>query len=181
MFRFTVFPLLLILAALAGDTRAQSIQSEADEIRSAMDGRDFDRAESLVREVRERSARAFASNNFDYLLGRLSERRGARAEALALYQGVLNRNSVLAPYALWRLSLLARAAGDLTLERQYITRLSSAYPASIPARTSRDRLIESLLESRNYAAGINMLRASASPSGVRGRNAMAMLGDAYAK
>jgi soluble lytic murein transglycosylase len=170
-----------MLAALVGEARAQSLQNKANEIRSAMESREFDRAESLVREVRARSGGAFAANNYDYLLGRLSERRGARAEAQALYQAVLNRNSVLAPYALWRLSLLARAVGDLTLERQYITRLSSAYPSSIPARTSRDRLIESLIESRNYSASISMLRASASPSGVRGRNAMAMLGDAYAK
>lgn len=181
MFRSTVVALLIMLATLAGESHAQSLQSKADEIRSAMDARDFDRAESLAREVRARSAAAFASNNYDYLLGRLAERRGARAEAQSLYQAVLNRNSVLAPYALGRLAMMARAAGDLALERQYITRLSSAYPSSIPARASRERLIESLIESRNYSASISLLRGLASASGVRGRNAMALLGDAYAK
>lgn len=170
-----------MLATLAGEAHAQGLQSKADEIRSAMDARDFDRAESLVRDVRARSGAVFASNNYDYLLGRLTERRGAGAEAMSLYQAVLNRNSVLAPYALWRLSMLARAAGDLALERQHITRLSSAYPSSIPARASRDRLIESLIESGNYSASIGLLRGSASASGVRGRNAMALLGNAYAK
>src|SRR5207302_3099835 len=159
----------------------QSLQARADEIRAAMDGRDFERAEQFVRDLRAASPAAFASNNYDYLLARLAERRGARAEAAALYLGLLNRNSVLSEYALWHLSQIARAASDLALERQYLTRLLAAYTASALTSTVRNRLIDSHLESGNAREAIALLRPAASPAGAHGRNAMARLGQAYAK
>src|SRR5262249_3973848 len=93
----------------------------------------------------------------------------------------LNRNSVLAPYALWHLSALARATDDLPLERQYITRLLAQYPASALTGRARERLIESHRESGDYRAIIALLRPIASETGVRGRSAMARLGEAYSK
>ena len=75
MFRLpvAVFVLLIILAPAAG---AQSLQARADEIRAAMDARDFERAERLVRDLRGADAAAFTRNNYDYLLARLDERIG---------------------------------------------------------------------------------------------------------
>src|SRR5690242_470312 len=52
--------------------RAQSLQSRADQIRAAMDARDFDRAEQLVRAFRATDGAAFTRNNYDYLLARLT-------------------------------------------------------------------------------------------------------------
>ena len=54
MFRLSVIALILALAVFAGETKAQGLQARANEIRAAMDGRDFDRADALVREVRAR-------------------------------------------------------------------------------------------------------------------------------
>lgn len=146
-----------------------------------MDGRDFESAERLTRSLRANDPAAFAANNYDYLLGRLCERRGAMAEATSLYLNLLKRNSILSQYALWRLAMVARASGDLTLERQYITRLLATFPASALARRARERMVESLRESGDHRSTISLLRPLASANGVTGRSAMARLGEAYGK
>jgi soluble lytic murein transglycosylase len=180
MLRAVVAALFLLPVLIIG-ANAQDIQTRANQIRAAMDGRDFERAEQLTRQLRQESPSAFTANNYDYLLARLAERRGASAEASSLYTGVLNRNSVLAQYALNRLAGLARASGDLALERQYLTRLTASYPSSPLVSQARERMIESLRDSQNFRAVIPLLRPIASVSGVRGRSAMARLGEAYAR
>jgi soluble lytic murein transglycosylase len=181
MIRLSVFLLLLWFCIFAANTEAQGLQSKANEIRAAMDARDFNRVEQFVREVRAANLQAFTANNYDYLLARLAERKGAQAEAVALYNAVLNRQSILAPYALWHLSTVARASGDLALERQYLMRVSASYPSSVPAHKAKDRLIDSLRESNDYRATIGLLKPLASTTGVRGRKALAQLAEAYAK
>ena len=177
----TIPALLFALATLASHAPAQTLQAKANDIRAAMDAREFERAEDLARELRSSDRAAFTRNNYDYLLARLFERRGARSEASALYLGLLDRNSILDQYALWHLSLLARASKDLALERQYITRLLVSYPASALASRARERLIDSHLESGDYRASVALLKPIASPTGVKGRSAMARLGEAYSK
>jgi soluble lytic murein transglycosylase len=179
MFRLFILIFLVTLGVFALETNAQNIQTKANEIRASMDGRDFERAETLARELRATNQQAFIANNYDYLLGRLAERKGAHAEAQALYAAVLNRGSMLAPYALWHLATLARATGDLALERQHLTRLAAAYPSSVPARKARDRMIDSLRDSGDFRPTIALLRPVASTNGVAGRKAMAQLGEAY--
>ena len=171
----------VVISALVITSSAQAIQSKASEIRGAMDSRDFARAESLVLALRSSDEAAFKNNNYDYLLARLLERRGARAEAAALYQTILDRNSLLAQYALWHLALVAKNTGDLPLERQYITRFLVSFPASVLVPTARERLIDSHFDSNDYRATIPLLRPIASVSGVKGRRAMARLGEAYAR
>ncbi|MCI0489168.1 MAG: transglycosylase SLT domain-containing protein [Blastocatellia bacterium] len=181
MLRSSIAAIIFSFIALASDTNAQSLQERADLIRAAMDGRDFDRVERLVRDLRASDQVAFTRNNYDYLLGRLAERRGARAEAASLYLAVLGRDSNLAQYALWHLSMIARASDDLALERQYITRLLARYPSSALIARARDRMIDSLFESGQYRAAVPLLRPLASVRGQRGRDALARLGEAYSK
>lgn len=159
----------------------QAIQTKANEIRSAMDSRDFGRAETLVSELRKSDTAAFTQNNYDYLLARLLERRRANAEASALYLALTNRSSILAQYALWHLAILGKNTGDLALERQYIIRLLVSYPNSALVPVARERLIESHFESGDYRATISLLKPIASVTGVKGRSAMARLGEAYSK
>src|SRR5437764_1302134 len=92
MFRLLLAVLVLFIT-FAPAASAQTLQARANEIRAAMDVRDFERAEQLTRDLRAASPSAFAHNNYDYLLARLAERRGASAEAAALYLGLLSRNS----------------------------------------------------------------------------------------
>jgi soluble lytic murein transglycosylase len=172
---------LFLLVTLPGDSAAQTVEARAQQIRAAMDLRDFERAEALVRDLRAVDPAAFARNNYDYLLARLAQRRGARTEATSLYLEIVNRNSILAQYALWHLSEAARFSGDLALERQYISRLLAQFPSSALVRRARARVIDSYFESGDYRACISPLRSAASPSGAAGRSAMARLGDAYRK
>ena len=174
-------PVVVLVAIFAPQAAAQTLQKKANDIRAAMDGRSFERAETLVREIRESDPEAFASNNYDYLLARLLERRGARSEASALYLGLAGRGGILTQYALWHLAMIARDSRDLSLERQYITRLLVSFPSSVLAPGARERLIDSHFESRDYRATIALLKPMASPGGVKGRSAMARLGEAYSK
>ncbi|MEK6285089.1 MAG: transglycosylase SLT domain-containing protein [Acidobacteriota bacterium] len=176
-----VSAVILALFDLAGAANAQTVQPPANDIRAAMDERDFERAEALVRELRSSDSAAFTRNNYDYLLARLLERRGANSEASALFLALLNRGSILSQYALWHLALLAKDSRDLALERQYITRLLVSYPSSALSSRARERLIDSHFESGDYRATIALLRPLASSTGVKGRSAMARLGEAYAK
>src|SRR5882762_2370012 len=181
--RMSVFRavLLLLMFAVLMTAEAQNLQAKANDIRAAMDARDFERAESFVRQFRASDPSAFIGNNYEYLLARLLERRGARSEASALYLGLLNRNSILNQYALWHLAILAKQSEDLALERQYITRLLVSYPSSALASRARERLIDSHFESGDFRATIALLKPLASATGVKGRSAMARLGEAYAK
>ena len=181
MLRSSIAAIIFSFIALINNADAQSLQERANRIRAAMDARDFDRAEQLVRDLRASDAASFTRNNYDYLLGRLAERRGAKAEASSLYLAVLNRDSNLAQYALWHLSIIARASEDLALERQYITRLLARYPSSALIARARNRMIDSLFESGQYRAAIPLLRPLASARGARSRDALARLGEAYSK
>ncbi|HEU4386183.1 MAG TPA: transglycosylase SLT domain-containing protein, partial [Blastocatellia bacterium] len=133
------------------------------------------------RELRDSEPTAFSANNYDYLLARLLERRGALTEAQALYLGIVNRNSILTQYALWHLGLIARQSGSLPIERQYLTRLTSSFPSSVFARQARSRVVDSLIESGEYSTAIALLRAVASASNSEGRRALAKLAEAYEK
>jgi soluble lytic murein transglycosylase len=168
-----VIPTWLVLAWLAvgiGD-RGPS----PDSIQAAIERRDFDRAEELARGLQSRDPVGFVANNYDYLLGRLAERKGLLAEASSFYLSVLNRGSILASYALWHLAAVARARGDLDLEREYLERLIASFPSSAPAAKARDRIIENAFERGHLGELIGRL------GGSRDRSKLARLGQAYAK
>src|SRR5690242_1244519 len=76
-----MFVAILLITALRSSAVAQNLQAKADDIRNAVDSREFDRAESMVRELRAADGSTFTRNNYDYLLARLLERRGAKTEA----------------------------------------------------------------------------------------------------
>src|SRR5262245_32246961 len=181
----SIIAAILFLAFASLSVSAQdpqlNLQNRANEIRSAMDARDFERAERLVRELRETNATAFLANSYDYLLARLAERRGALTEAQGLYLGALNRNSALSQYALWHLSLIARQEGSFSIERQYLTRLIASYPSSLLLRAARSRLIENLIETADYRAAVTLLAPAASASSAEGRRALAKLGEVNEK
>ena len=73
---------------------------------------------------------AVGQPNQDYLLGRKAEASGDIVRATASYQAVVARESMLKEYALWRLARIARATGDLVLERERLQRLISTAPNS---------------------------------------------------
>ena len=106
-----VFAIVLLVAVFGHQAKAQILQTRANEIRAAMDARNFERAETLVRELRTTDAVAFTDNNYDYLLARLLERRGARSEASSLYLELAGRGGMLTQYALWHLAIARQGLG----------------------------------------------------------------------
>src|SRR5258705_8189371 len=58
-----VFAAWLVLFGLSAGANAQALPGRANDIRAAMDLRDFERAEALVRELRAADADGFARNN----------------------------------------------------------------------------------------------------------------------
>ena len=88
--------------------------------------------------------------NNEYLLGRKAETAGDIATATANYQTIVSRNSVLREYALWRLARIARATGDLVLERERLQRITATAPNSLLYETAALRLAESFFESSDF-------------------------------
>lgn len=90
--------------------------------------------------------------NYEYLRGRTAERNGDMAVATASYQIIASNNSLLKEYALWRLSKIARASGDLILERERLQQLISTAPSSLLHDAATLRLVESFIESGDFNA-----------------------------
>jgi soluble lytic murein transglycosylase len=134
-------------------------------IRAALGDRNYLSAAAELRDLESKDLNGFRENNYDYLSGRVAEKVGDTAKAMAEYQGVVNRNSILKPYALWHLSRLARTSGNLTLERTYLQELMSFSPESLLMYPAARRMAQSWYESGNYDLAIRQVEQmpSASP------------------
>ena len=120
--------------------------------------------------------------NQDYLRGRKAEASGDVATATANYQAVVSRNALLQEYALWRLSRIARATGDLVLERERLQRLIAIAPNSLLYETAALRLAESFFESGDFEAAANSAKPIAASKNVPvAREAAALMGTAYVR
>ncbi|HEU4767497.1 MAG TPA: tetratricopeptide repeat protein, partial [Pyrinomonadaceae bacterium] len=123
-----------------------------------------------------------AQPNEDYRRGREAEWSGYLAGATANYQAVVARNSPLKEYALWRLARLARATGDLPLERERLRQLLTVAPSSLLAETATLRVAESFFESGDFAAAANAARSLTSSKNVAlSRQAALLMGRAIAR
>jgi soluble lytic murein transglycosylase len=172
-----VFLLLLLSCYTA---YAQGARERHERIRAAVENGDYATALAELQSLRSTDPATFALNNYDYLLARLSERLGNAAMAEADYQKVVARGSVLSQYALWHLAGLARASGNLPLEREKLRQLIITAPQSSLLDAARARLGESFFESKDYAAAIAALRPRAASNGnATAREALALIGEAY--
>ena len=100
-----------------------------------------------------------AQSNTDYLRGREAEKAGDIANATANYQAVINRDSRLKDYALWRLARIARSIGDLPLERERLRQLLATAPSSVLAETAALRLSRSFFESGDFQSAAHSARS----------------------
>jgi soluble lytic murein transglycosylase len=143
--------LLLFVALLTAAALTAAAQS-ADPIIAAVEARDWQTARSEIGKVRAANEALFRDKNYEYLLGRIAEQTGDTATALANYQAIAANNSKLKEYALWRLAKIARATGDLVLERERLQQLVAAAPSSLLFDAATLRLTESFFESGDFAA-----------------------------
>jgi soluble lytic murein transglycosylase len=154
---------------------AQIRPQQHTQLRAALDRGDQTAAEQDLREMAQTSPEAFARNNYDYLLARLLEQRGANAEAAALFQRVIARNSPLAGYALWHQAEIARAGGNAGEEQRLLARFLSQSGDHLYRERAVQRLADSYFRSRQYQNVTTTMRLL----GPR-RDALAMIGEAQA-
>src|SRR5215213_638423 len=126
----TIFIITLLLL-FSWPTKAQTPTERHTRIRASVEGGNYDSAINELRSLMSADPSVFTLNNYDYLLARLSERRGDTASAAGAYQAVVARNSQLSQYALWHLAQFARSTGNLLLEREQLRQLIATTPASL--------------------------------------------------
>lgn len=183
LIRKQVFPYSLILffaAVFSAPIAAQTSLERHERIRALVDRNDTTAALTELQALRSADPSFFVQRNFDYLLARILEQSGDYASASIHYQNIVARNSTLAQYALWHLSRIARASGNLTLEREKLRRLISTVPTSLLREAAVARLSESFYESGDYSSAIQLLHPRGSATGnATAREALALLGQAF--
>ena len=172
--------ILICVAATFQIGRAQDLADQHRQIRAAVDRNDSAAALATLRSLRSSNANAFALNNYDYLLARLSERSGDQSAAAANYQAVIKRAGVLRAYALWHLAQFARSTGDLVLERERLRQLLAAAPGSLLHEAALMRLAQSFFESSDYSSTVSTLRTLIESKNTSvTRQALGLTGEAF--
>ncbi len=129
-------------------------------INQSLANRDYISVISELKNLRQTDKKSFQANNYDYLLARISEKTGDISTALANYQAVIKRKSILKEYSLWRVSQLMRSSGNLLMEKVYLQQFISLYPKSLLTEVANKRHALSNFESGNYETTINLLTGS---------------------
>ena len=172
------FARLVLFLAFAFPVAAQS----SDRIVTAVESQDWQTARSEINKLRTANDPLFRERNYEYLLGRIAERTGDLASATANYQAIAANDSRLKQYALWRLAKLARATGDLVLERERLQQLLSTASSSLVFEAAGFRLSESFFESGDFQAAANSAKALTLSKNIPvARKAAALMGTAYVK
>jgi soluble lytic murein transglycosylase len=144
----------VLFALFSVNLFAQPSMETHRKILEAIEFRDYQTAVTELENIRKTDKKLFELNNYDYLLARVFEKKGDFAAAMAGYQSVASRDSVLKEYALWHLGQLARSSGNLMLERTFLQELLTLAPDSLTAEAARTRIARSYFESKNYDAAI---------------------------
>ena len=159
-----------------------AVAQSPDPIVAAVETENWQTARSEISKVRAANEALFRDKNYDYLLGRIAERTGDTAAAMASYQAVVANDSKLRQYALWRLAKLARATGDLVLERERLQQLIATAPSSLLFETATLRLSESFFESGDFAAAANSAKPlTLSKNTAVAREGSTLIGLAYVR
>ena len=178
---FVRFRLIFFIVALNMTAFAVAAQS-ADPIVAAIEAEDWQTARSEIGKVRAANEALFRDKNYEYLLGRIAERTGDTAGAIANYQAIASNNSRLKEYALWRLAKIARATGDLVLERERLQQLIAAAPSSLLFDAATLRLTESFFESGDFTAAANSAKPLTQSKNINmSREGVALMGLAYVR
>jgi len=146
--------LILFLTIICVTANALVAQSP-DPVVAAVESENWQTARAEINKIRNANETLFRDKNYEYLLGRIAERTGDTAAALASYQAVASNGSKLREYALWRLARLARTTGDLVLERERLQQLIATAPSSLLFEPATLRLSESFFESGDFNAAAN--------------------------
>lgn len=150
---FVIFLLTLII--FSSNIFAQEYRYK---INQAVERKEYKLAIDELLNLEKTDKKAFIHNNYDYLLARMAEKKGDLALAMAKYQEVVKRNSVLSEYANWHLSQIARSSGNLMLERNFLQSIITSSPKSLIYPAAYYRMARSYFESKNYETAISYLQ-----------------------
>ena len=148
--------LSVVLIVLISSSPAQTPAELQSKIKASVENREYAQAIESLRKFKSQDQKNFEQNNYDYLLGRMAEKSGDVALAMGSYHSVAARGSLLASYARWHISQVARATGNLMLERLSIMELAATSPSSLLLPAARNRLARSFFESGNYEETIRL-------------------------
>jgi soluble lytic murein transglycosylase len=163
-------------------TFAQDFQTK---IRSAVENRDYATAIVELNSLKKSDKKLFQINNYDYLLARISEKKGDLATAMSNYNSVVKRKSVLSEYALWHLSQISRSSGNLMQERIYLRQLAVSAPTGLLKNAATSRTARSYFESNDFNSVISYPlpvisgRQSADKTKTENRENLLLLGQSY--
>lgn len=157
--------LIFLCLLLAIQSIAQDFNETHQKIKTATENKQYQIAIAELETLKEKHRSIFELNNYDYLLARLTEKIGDTATAAANYEAVAARNSILSEYALWHLSQIFRASGNLLMERIYLQKIGAIAPESLLLKVTNQRLPKSFFESKDYEATIRLLSGQPSVVG----------------
>lgn len=140
------FLIPFLIAVVWGDTPAEF----HSRIETARAERNYSLAIEELLKLQRHQPIVFSANNYDYLLARIAEQTGDFPLAMTNYQAVIFRKSALREYAYWHLSQIARATGNLTLERLYLLEVKMLFPDSLLTGAADGRARRSLFESSEF-------------------------------
>ena len=140
---------LILTALFCFNVYAQNPSETHRKILQAVENRDYQTAVGELENLKRADKKSFEINNYDYLSARIAEKKEDFAAAMANYQSVVSRNSVLKEYALWHLSQLARSSGNLMLERTFLQEIQTFAPESLLSDAVKIRTARSFFEGKN--------------------------------
>jgi soluble lytic murein transglycosylase len=155
-----LFLILALFNLLLVNTFPQAGVDPHQKIKTAIEKREYLIAVNELESIARANRNLFELNNYDYLLARTAESTGDFGKAMANYQSVVKRNSILKEYALWHLSQIARASGNLMLERANLQEIIAFAPDSLLLTPAKNRLARSWFESKNYDETVRLLGQS---------------------
>src|SRR5437764_4903166 len=144
---------------------AQNAPDLNGKLQKAIEQRQYSAVVTELQNLKQSDRKLFELNNYDYLLGRMSEKTGDFAAAIAEFQKVANRNSPLKEYALLHIAQVAHTTGNLLLERINLQQLLESSPESLLAGAAHNSLARNAFEARNFAETIRLLNAAPPPVG----------------
>src|SRR5882724_1951112 len=172
--------LIFIILICASVCLARDPATSQREVVAALERSDYVDAEAKLKQIQTEAPAEFTANNLDYALARVLQRNKKQVEARQLFEAVVARNSNLSAYSLSHLAEMARAAHQISNERNYLDRLLKTSPGSVPAKQAQRRLGENYLEGNDFVFGIALLRPLSGTSSASGREVLAKIGQAYA-
>lgn len=139
---------------------ADELSETHNRIKLSVEARQYSTAVAELKALQQANAKLFEINNYDYLLARMAEAEGDIIAAIANYQSVANRDSILKAYALFHLAKIFRESGNLLLERLYLTKLSIESPNSALISAAQRRIAKNNFEASNFAETIRILKSN---------------------